>query len=68
MPGKGRNFSVRGDRPDDSVGVEPREDVTDQLSLFGERAENPVGAGEVLATRLLTWAAWPRLGKGGPGI
>ena len=38
-PGReGRNFLVRGDRPEDSVGVEPREGMTDQLSLFGERA------------------------------
>ena len=29
---------MRGDGPDDSVGVEPREGMTDQLSLFGERA------------------------------
>ena len=29
---------MQGDRPDDSVGVEPREGMTDQLSLFGERA------------------------------
>ena len=66
VPGReGRNFLVREDRPDGSVGVEPRDGPA--LSLFGERAGNPVGAREVLATRLLTWAGWPRL-EGGPGI
>ena len=38
---------MRGDGPDDSVGVEPREGMTDQLSLFGERAAvRPLGGGE----------------------
>ena len=32
---EGPNFWVRGDRPDNSAGVEPREGMTDQLSLFG---------------------------------
>ena len=36
-----------------SVGVEPQEGMTDQPSLFGERAGNPVGAREGLATKAL---------------
>ena len=44
---EGRNFLVRGDRPEDSVGVGLREGMTDQLSLFGERAAvRPLGGGE----------------------
>ena len=49
VPGReGRNFLVRGDRLDDSVRVEPREGMTDQLSLFGERGPRcaPWEAGE----------------------
>ena len=42
-----RNFLVRGDRPDDSVVAGLREGMTDQLSLFGERAAvRPLGGGE----------------------
>ena len=49
-------------------GVEPREGMTDQLSPFGERAGNPVGAREVLATGLSGGLGVPILGRQSPRV
>ena len=46
VPGRAKLFGA-GDRPDDSVDVESREGMTDQLSLFGEEAVvRHLGGGE----------------------